>query len=210
MEKHQVPGSARILDFVAAILDCPGNVYSCACEDDEACVCLAGPPRSDYVRVSRQFPDVRCASAVGKQGSERLGLDIVRLTIIVIFIVKPRMETSSSKITTYVCGVRICNSNRHLRAFGLDRSSRIGPAGILDAVFSGGFKDRRNDICRCYIGYLKFDRRFRISEKLANRNTHDNAVLARRQTAFNGCGGDTLLGDIRLNICEWLYVTKRQ
>lgn len=93
MEKYQVSGSARILDFVSAILlDCPENVYPCACEDGEACACLAGPPRSNPVRVSGQFPDVRCASVVGKQGSERLGLDIVRLTIIVIFIVKPRMD----------------------------------------------------------------------------------------------------------------------
>jgi hypothetical protein len=98
MEKDQVPGSARILDFVAAILlDCPENVYPCACEDGEACACLAGPPRSNPVRVSGQFPDVRCASVVGKQGSERLGLDIVRLTIIVIFIVKPRMDGNTKQ-----------------------------------------------------------------------------------------------------------------
>lgn len=32
----------------------------------------------------------------------------------------------------------------------------MDPAGILDAVFSGGFKNRRNVICKCYIGYLKF------------------------------------------------------
>lgn len=90
MEKDQVPGSARILDFVAAILlDFSENVYSCACGDDDAFACLAGP-RSNHVRVSRQVPDVWCAAAVGKQGSERLGLDIVRLTIFVIFIVKPR------------------------------------------------------------------------------------------------------------------------
>jgi hypothetical protein len=154
MEKYQVPGSTRILDFVAVILvDCPENVYSCACEDDEACACLVGSLRLIPVQVSGQLLDVRCDSAVGRQGSERLGLDIVRLTIIVIFIVKPRMKTSSCKITTYVCGVCICNGNRHLCAFGLDGSSSIGHAGIL----SGGFKDRRNNICRCYVGYLKFD-----------------------------------------------------
>lgn len=102
---------------------------------------------------------------------------------------------TNNKITTYVCGVRICNSNRHLCAFGLDRRSCIGPVGILHAVFSGGFKDGAKVICRCYIGYLKFD--WRILEKPATRNTHDNAVLARRQTDFCGCGGDTSPGDIR-------------